>query len=90
MATAAATALCDGRFQGEARRVVNRARLISRRMGAAIRRGSLNRHLLAGWKRQLDCYRRRGDWLSSLDFMLEYGPGIVTYCKPSRYDRGAA
>ena len=61
-----------------------RARLASRRMDAAIRAGSVSRHTLKGWKRRLDRYRARGDRLSLLDFLYEYGPGIDTYCRPAR------
>lgn len=68
----------------------DKARIASRRMGAAIRRGSLNAGVLARWKRTLDCYRHRSDRLSVLDFLHEYGAGINSYCKPSRYEGKAA
>lgn len=72
-----------------AQRTVSNARFARRRMAAAIRRGSINRTILARWLVDLDGYRSRGDWLSAQDFLNEFGAGIEAYCRPvSRY--GAA
>lgn len=66
-----------------------KAREASRRMAAAIRRGSLSRSTLIRWKRNLDWYRARGDRLSLLDFLNEYSFGIESYCRPSSWERAA-
>ena len=66
------------------------ARTAHRRMAAAVRRGSLNASILKRWLANIDSYRRRGDWLSILDFMHEYGAGIDAFCRPTSFDRRAA
>ena len=57
------------------------ARLASKRMAAAIRRGALTAGTLAPWKRRLDRYRAKSDRLAVLDFLHEYGAGIDAYCQ---------
>lgn len=57
------------------------ARIASKRMAAAIRRGALTAGTLAPWKRRLDRYRAKSDRLSVLDFLHEYGAGIDAYCQ---------